>query len=86
MKPIFAILLSMAAICAFISATPVVAQETTTGAPRGEGPKTTAEPRITPSHDLAMPMVLRRIGRNRRRDPQGTGPTQPSPRRHARED
>ena len=49
MKPIFAILLSMAAICAFISATPVVAQETTTGAPRGEAP-ITAEPPITPSH------------------------------------
>jgi len=49
MKPSFAIFLSMATICAFVSATPVVAQETITGAPKGEAP-ITAEPAITPSY------------------------------------
>ena len=49
MKRLFAVFLSTAAICASISATPVVAQETTTGAPRGEAP-ITAEPPITPSY------------------------------------
>jgi hypothetical protein len=46
MKPLFALFLSTVAICAFVSATPVVAQETITGAPRGEAP-ITAEPPIT---------------------------------------
>jgi hypothetical protein len=49
MKPLFALFLSTAAICAFLSATPVVAQETTTGAPKGQAP-ITAEPPITPSY------------------------------------
>jgi hypothetical protein len=49
MKPLFVAFLSTAAICAFVSATPVVAQETITGAPKGEAP-ITAEPAITPSY------------------------------------
>lgn len=49
MKPLFTLFLSTASICAFVSATPVVAQETTTGAPKGEAP-ITAEPPNTPSH------------------------------------
>jgi hypothetical protein len=43
MKRIFSTFLTTAAVCAFISATPVAAQETITGAPRGETP-VTAEP------------------------------------------
>jgi hypothetical protein len=49
MKRLFALFLSTAAICAFVSAAPVVAQETTTGAPKGETPITTEGP-ITPSY------------------------------------
>ncbi len=43
-KQLFAVFLSTAAICAFVSATPVVAQET----PQGTAP-ITAEPPRTPS-------------------------------------
>jgi len=49
MKQLFVILLSTAAICAVASATPAVAQETITGAPKGTAP-ITAEPPHTPSH------------------------------------
>jgi hypothetical protein len=48
MKRLFVILLSTAAICAFASATPAVAQETIMG-PEGPAP-ITAEPPHTPSH------------------------------------
>jgi hypothetical protein len=43
MKRLFLTLLSTAAVCAVLSATPVAAQETITGAPPGEAP-VTAEP------------------------------------------
>jgi hypothetical protein len=43
MKRLFSTFLTTAAVCAFISATPVTAQETITGAPRGQTP-VTAEP------------------------------------------
>jgi hypothetical protein len=43
MKQLFAVFLSTAAICVFVSATPVVAQETMTGAPKRQAPN-------TPSH------------------------------------
>jgi hypothetical protein len=50
MKPLFAVFLSTVAICAFVSATPVVAQETITSGPKGEAPITAAPPN-TPTHD-----------------------------------
>ena len=43
MKRLFSTFLTTAAVCAFISATPVSAQETITGAPRDQTP-VTAEP------------------------------------------
>jgi hypothetical protein len=43
MKHFIVAFLSTAAICAFVSATPVAAQETITGAPQGQTP-ITAEP------------------------------------------
>ena len=46
MKRLFLTLLSTAAVCAVLSATPVAAQETITGAPPGEAP-VTAEPPTT---------------------------------------
>jgi hypothetical protein len=49
MKQLLPIFLSAAAISAFASATPVVAQETMTGMPRGTAP-ITAEPPHTRSH------------------------------------
>ena len=49
MKQLFAAFLSTAAICAFTSATPALAQETITGAPKGAAP-IPAEPPNTPSH------------------------------------
>ena len=49
MKRLLSSLLSKAAVCAFLSATPVVAQETITGAPRGTAPITAEPP--GPGHD-----------------------------------
>src|SRR5271155_3712550 len=43
MKSLFSTFLTTAAVCAFISATPVAAQESITGAPRGEA-SVNAEP------------------------------------------
>lgn len=40
MKPLFPAFLSTAALCAFIVATPALAQETVTGAPAGTAPVT----------------------------------------------
>lgn len=49
MKRLFLTLLSTAAVCAFVSATPAAAQETVEGAPRGEAP-INAEPPYTPGY------------------------------------
>jgi hypothetical protein len=50
MKNLFVAFLSTAAICAFVSATPVAAQETITGAPAGQAP-ITAEPPGNPGYN-----------------------------------
>ena len=44
MKRLFATFLSTAAVCAFLGATPVAAQETITGAPAGTAPITAEQP------------------------------------------
>jgi hypothetical protein len=51
MKRLFLTLLSTAAVCAVLSATPVAAQETITGAPPGEAP-VTAEPPTPGSNQM----------------------------------
>jgi hypothetical protein len=47
MKCLSATLLSTAVVCAFVYSTPVAAQETVTGAPKGQAP-ITAEPPSAP--------------------------------------
>jgi len=57
MKRLFLTLLSTAAVCAFLSATPIAAQETITGAPPGEAP-ITAEPPANPgATHIQMPFM-----------------------------
>jgi hypothetical protein len=64
--------LSTAAICAFLSAGPVAAQETITGAPAGEAPITAEPPYVTNDNGSAN---------------QGTvGATQSDPRCHVTRD
>jgi hypothetical protein len=54
MKRLFLTLLSTAAVCAVLSATPVAAQETITGAPPGEAP-VTVEPPTPGDYHIQMP-------------------------------
>ncbi|MGA8446175.1 MAG: hypothetical protein WB766_13420 [Roseiarcus sp.] len=57
MKRLFLTLLSTGAVCAVLSATPVAAQETITGAPPGQAP-VTAEPPPTPGdYHIQMPSM-----------------------------
>jgi hypothetical protein len=49
--------LSTAAICAFLSATPVAAQETITGAPQGQAPITAEPPGNPGDSNFQMPFV-----------------------------
>ena len=86
MKRLFAVFLSTAAICAFVSATAVVAQETITGAPQGEEPITAAPPSYEPggASDSALDEIGAAIkggwadttqpdtGRNVTSDPEGS--------------
>jgi hypothetical protein len=65
MKRLFALFLSTAAICAFVSATPAVAQETTTGAPKGETPSTAESPNTpSPGSDSALDEIVAAIKGN----------------------
>ena len=56
MKCLFLTLLSTAAVCAVLSATPVAAQETITGAPPGQAP-VTAEPPTPGASQIQMPSM-----------------------------
>ena len=56
MKRLFLTLLSTAAVCAVLSATPVAAQETITGAPPGEAP-VTAEPPTPGDYHIQLPSM-----------------------------
>ena len=56
MKRLFLTLLSTAAVCAVLSATPVAAQETITGAPPGEAP-VTAEPPTPGDYHIQVPSM-----------------------------
>jgi len=56
MKRLFLTLLSTAAFCAVLSATPGLAQETITGAPPGQAP-VTAEPPTPGDYHIQMPSM-----------------------------